>query len=154
MYRECMSRFAGAVNIVTTNGVAGMRGVTVSAATSISDSPPTILVCLNQDREENNWFEKNGVFALNTLCEEHEDLARIFAGVGHLKMKERFEHGSWESIETGAPILKGARMALDCKIVDVQKVATHYILIGEVVGYGLDNLNPALLYLDRSYKAV
>lgn len=154
IYRDCMSRFAGTVNIITTDGEAGKRGVTVSAATSVSDNPPSILFCLNQDRVENSWFEKNGVFAMNTLCKSHEKLARAFAGEGHLDMPSRFNLGDWETIETGAPVLKGARMSLDCKIVDVQKIATHFVIIGEVLGYNLDALDSALVYLDRSYKEV
>lgn len=149
-----MSRFAGTVNIVTTDGIAGKRGVTVSAATSVSDDPPSVLVCLNQNRLENTWFEKNGVFALNTLCGSHEKLATVFAGEGHLDMDARFKTANWETIETGSPILKGARMSLDCKIVDVKKVATHLIIIGEVVGYNLDSLESALIYVDRAYKTI
>jgi len=154
IYRDCMSRFAGTVNIVTTDGEAGKRGVTVSAATSVSDDPPSVLICLNQDRVENSWFEENGVFAINTLCKDHEKLARAFAGEGHLEMPDRFELADWETIITGAPVLKGSRMSLDCKIVDVQRVATHFVIIGEVIGYNLDSLDPALVYLDRSYKSV
>lgn len=149
-----MSRFVGTVNIVTTDGEAGKRGVTASAVTSVSDDPATVLICLNQNRIENNWFENNGVIAVNTLCESHEKLARVFAGEGHLEMASRFDYGVWETIETGSPILKGARMSLDCKIVDVQKIATHFVIVGEVVGYNLDSLDPALIYLDRAYKVV
>jgi cob(II)yrinic acid a,c-diamide reductase len=50
LYREAMSRFAGAVHVVTTDGPYGRRGVTVIAACSVSDDPPTIL-CLPQSRE-------------------------------------------------------------------------------------------------------
>lgn len=149
-----MSRFAGTVNIVTTDGEAGKRGVTVSAATSVSDSPPSVLICLNQDRVENKWFEQNGVFAINTLCHSQENLARTFAGEGHLEMPNRFALGEWETLITGAPILKDARMSLDCKIVDVQKVATHFVIVGQVKDYNMDNLDPALVYIDRAYKAV
>lgn len=154
IYRECMSRFAGTVNIVTTDGAAGRRGVTVSAATSVSDKPPSVLFCLNQNRIENNWFEKNGVFAINTLCKSHELLGRAFAGEGRLDMESRFKLGEWETLSTGAPVLTGARMSLDCKILDVQKIATHFVIIGEVVGYNLDSLDPALIYVDRAYKTI
>ncbi|TGV53477.1 flavin reductase, partial [Mesorhizobium sp. M2D.F.Ca.ET.160.01.1.1] len=45
-YRDAMSHFAGHVHVVTTDGPAGKRGATVIAACSVSDTPPTILVCL------------------------------------------------------------------------------------------------------------
>lgn len=153
-YREAMSRMASAVNIVTTDGPAGMRGVTVAAVVSVSDNPPTVFVCLNRNREENRWFEKNGRFALNTLCASHVDLARAFSGEGALAMEERFARGEWTTLVTGAPVLVGARMALDCVITDVQAVHTHFVVAGEAVAKGELRNDPPLVYFDRSYHLV
>jgi flavin reductase (DIM6/NTAB) family NADH-FMN oxidoreductase RutF len=153
-YREAMSRLAGAVNVVTTDGPAGRRGVTVTAAVSVSDNPPTLFVCLNRNRAENRWFEENGCFALNTLCFGQEPLARAFAGEGHLPMADRFALGVWAPLVTGAPLLKGARASLDCIIKDVQSVHTHYVITGEVVGRGELQHGDALVYLDRNYHSV
>lgn len=153
-YREAMSRMAGAVSIVTTDGPAGIRGVTVSAVVSVSDSPPTLFVCLNRNREENRFFERNGCFALNTLSQAHLPLARAFAGEGHLPMDERFALGDWKSMETGAPVLSGARMALDCVVTDVQAVHTHFVIAGEAVAKGQLHNEPALIYLDRDYRSI
>ncbi|MCB1438189.1 MAG: flavin reductase [Nitratireductor sp.] len=152
-----MARLAGAVSIVTTDGPAGRRGVTVSAATSVSDTPPTLLFCLNRNREENRWFGENGCFSFNTLAYEHIDLARAFAGVGHLDMEQRFALGEWQQLATGAPVLRGARMSLDCKVTDVQPVATHYVIFGEVLSGTVwsedgDEASDALVYLDRHYR--
>lgn len=47
-YIDAMSRVANSVNVVTTNGVGGQIGVTVSAATSVSAEPPTLLVCIHE----------------------------------------------------------------------------------------------------------
>ena len=47
-FREAMSRFAGAVHVVTTDGAHGRRGVTVSAACSVSDNPATLLVSVGR----------------------------------------------------------------------------------------------------------
>ena len=154
IYRDAMARFAGAVNIVTTAGHSGRRGVTVSAAVSVSDNPPTILVCLNRNRAENAFFAENGVMALNTLCEGHVSLARAFAGEGHLPMEARFAMGEWNELSTGSPILKGARMALDCVVRDVQPVATHWVVMAEVVAVAPFHDDAALVYLDRAYRSL
>lgn len=153
-YREAMSRFAGAVSIATTDGPAGKRGVTVSAAVSVSDNPPTLLVCLNRNREENRLFEQNGTLALNTLCADQVELARAFAGIGHLSMDERFALGEWANGSTGAPLLNGARMALDCMVTDVQAVHTHWVIMAQVVGCGNFREAPTLVYLDRAYRSL
>jgi cob(II)yrinic acid a,c-diamide reductase len=153
-YRDAMSHFAGAVHVVTTDGAAGRRGVTVLAVASVSDDPPTLMVCLNRNRDENTWFEKNGCFALNTLQADHALLARAFAGEGALAMDARFERGDWKALATGAPVLTDARMALDCRVIDVQAVHTHYIIFGQVVAVGPLNTGAALLYLDRHYRSL
>src|SRR5690606_26088148 len=80
LYREVMSRFAGAVHVVTTDGPHGRRGATVIAACSVSDDPPTVLVCLNRQKPENDCFAQDGVFALNTLSLEQRPLADAFSG--------------------------------------------------------------------------
>ncbi|MCB1464873.1 MAG: flavin reductase [Nitratireductor sp.] len=154
VYRDAMSRFAGAVNVVTTEGPAGRRGVTVSAAVSISDDPPTVLICLNHNRAENRMFAENGCFAVNVLSGSDVELARAFAGEGRLEMEERFAHGEWHTLETGSPVLAGARASLDCVVVDVQSVHTHDIIFGRVIAVGEENDGEALVYLDRQYRSV
>lgn len=153
-YRQAMSHFAGAVHVVTTDGPAGRRGVTVTAACSVSDNPATLLVCLNHGNPHNAMFDANGVFCLNTLALEHEHLSVAFSGKGHLPQEERFSLAGWESLETGAPVLQGAAAAFDCKIVGSQDVATHRVLFGEVVGLRPGGgLNP-LIYHSRGYHSL
>jgi flavin reductase (DIM6/NTAB) family NADH-FMN oxidoreductase RutF len=139
--------------VVSTDGPAGRRGVTVSAVVSVSDNPPTMLVCLNRNREENRYFEDNGCFAISTLCGDQVELARAFAGEGHLPMEARFALGSWNSLVTGAPMLERARMSLDV-VTDVQSVHTHYVIFGEIVAAGPVRSDPALVYLDRHYRSI
>lgn len=153
-YREAMSHFAGAVHVVTTDGRAGRRGVTVSAAISASDDPPTVIACLNRNRAENRWFEANECFAVNTLCKRQVELARAFAGEGHLSMDARFEMGEWTTLNTKAPILSGSRMAIDCVVRDIQTVYTHFVIFGNVVACGELRREPALVYLDRGYRSL
>lgn len=153
-YRDAMSRFAGAVTIVTTDGPAGLRGVTVSAAVSISDNPPTVAICLNRNRDENRWFADNGCFAINILVETQIELARAFAGEGHLDMAARFALGTWKTLATGAPVLAGARTALDCSVRDVNLVHTHYVVMGEVMDVATSEPGHALAYLDRDYRTI
>ncbi len=153
-YRDAMARFAGAVHILTTDGAAGRRGVTVIAACSVSDSPPTILACLNRENLNNDSFVANGRFALNTLSAEQEPLAVAFSGLTGLPTEKRFALGHWESIETGAPALKEAIAVFDCELIDTKDLHTHRVLFGKVTGLRIgDNLRP-LLYHDRAYHVL
>ena len=57
-YRDAMARFAGAVHVLTTDGPAGRRGTTVIAACSVSDNPPTVLVCVNRENRSNDLYRR------------------------------------------------------------------------------------------------
>lgn len=151
LYRDAMSRFAGAVHVVTTDGPAGKRGVTIIAGCSVSDNPPTILVCLSKVKPDNDVFAQNGVFALNTLGAEHRAIADAFSGLTGLSQKDRFALGQWEVGLTGAPVLEGALASFDCRIVESKEVATHRILFGEVTGIRIGDTVAPLIYQDRRY---
>ena len=47
-YRDAMACLGAAVNIVTTDGRAGRAGFTASAVCSVTDDPPTLLVCMSR----------------------------------------------------------------------------------------------------------
>lgn len=153
-YRDAMAHFAGAVHIVTTDGAAGKRGVTAIAACSVSDQPPTILVCLNRLNPHNEPFLENGVFALNTLSAGQRELSDVFSGMTGVPNEQRFDHGEWETLSTGSPVLKGSLAVLDCELVEAKDMATHRIYFGRVTGIRIgDKLQP-LLYHDRKYRVL
>jgi Conserved protein/domain typically associated with flavoprotein oxygenases, DIM6/NTAB family len=153
-YRNAMARFAGAVHVVTTDGQAGRRGVTVIAACSVSDNPPIVLVCLNRENVNNDVFRDNGVFALNTLAAEHEAVSNAFSGLTGLPPEERFALAEWDVLTTGAPTLVGALAVFDCQVIDTKELGTHRIYFGKVTGLRIgDKLRP-LLYHDRGYRVL
>lgn len=154
LYRDAMAQFAGAVHVITTDGKAGRRGVTIIAACSVSDSPPTILACLNRENPQNDAFLENGVFALNTLGAQHEQLSNTFAGFDGKSQDERFAQAEWDVLSSGAPTLKNALAVFDCRLVESRDMATHRIYFGEVTGLRIgDNVKP-LLYHNRGYKVL
>ena len=133
LYRDAMSRYAGHVQIVTTAHEGEKRGVTITAACSVSDSPAMVLACVNASNPKNAIFEKSG---------------------RSLTVDERFALGNWRELVTGAPVLKDALAAFDCRLVELKVMATHMILIGEVMGVSFGENKPALLYMDRGYRAL
>ena len=155
LYRDAMSRYAGHVQIVTTVHEGEKRGVTITAACSVSDNPPMVLACVNASNPKNAIFEKSGRFALNTLSAEQIDLANAFSGRDPaMTSQERFAMGNWQELVTGAPVLKDAPAAFDCRLVEFKVMATHMVLIGEVLGISFGERKPALLYMDRGYRAL
>lgn len=152
-YRDAMARFAGAVHVVTTDGPAGKRGATIIATCSVSDSPPTVLACLNRENARNDVFVQNGIFALNTLAREQQALAEGFSGITGLPPEERFSLAEWDVIATGAPTLIGGLAVFDCEIIDTKDHATHRILFGQVRGIRIGTETHPLIYFNRTYHA-
>jgi cob(II)yrinic acid a,c-diamide reductase len=153
-YRDAMANFAGHVHVVTTDGPGGRRGTTVIAACSVSDDPPTVLVCLMRTNPANDVFVENGVFALNTLGHGHEKLANAFSGLGRLSQEERFATAQWDTISTGSPTLVDALSVFDCRIVEAKDMATHRVLFGKVTGLRVGNKVRPLIYHDRNYHGL
>lgn len=153
-YREAMSRIAGAVHVVASDGPAGAGGATMTAVVSVTDAPPTVLVCLNRNGRFNAIVRGNGVFSVNTLVAGDEAVANVFAGVGGVEHADRFAHGSWTRGEVGVPVLEGARAVLECRVGEISDVGSHTVIFGRVEAVRVGEHRPALLYVDRSYRAL
>lgn len=127
LFREAMSRVGAPVTVVTTDGPAGRHGLTVSAITSVSDAPPTVLVCLNRNNRSHEAFRRNGVVGISILGRGHDDVAGVFAS-SRRDPDEKFRSGSWHIGETGAPLLSDAAVTLDCVVEEIRPSGTHDVL--------------------------
>lgn len=47
-FRNAMAQLGTAVHVVTTDGAGGRAGFTASAVCSVTDTPPSVLVCINK----------------------------------------------------------------------------------------------------------
>src|SRR5207244_7787711 len=76
-FREAMSRLGAAVHVITTAGPGGKTGATATAVCSVSDAPPTLLMCLNRKSQTNPVVVENGVFCVNALGDSGAEIADI-----------------------------------------------------------------------------
>jgi flavin reductase len=154
VFREAMSRIAASVNIVTTDGPAGLAGITATAVASITLEPPMMLFCINKSSPSAERMIENGVFCINTLGSAHEMLADIFAGRMGNRLGERFTHGEWTKLVTGSPVLRGAAAAFDCRLAEAKEVMTHLIMIGAVEALDFTPGGKSLIYAHRKYGTI
>src|SRR5207237_7538914 len=101
-FREAMSRLGAAVHVITTAGPGGKTGATATAVCSVSDAPPTLLMCLNRRSQTNPIVVETGGFCVNTLGDGGSDLADIFAGRTGVSGSDRFATGEWTTLSTGS----------------------------------------------------
>ncbi len=154
-FREAMARMGAAVNIITTDGPAGgRRGFTASAVCSVTDAPPTLLVCLNRNSDSNAALKLNGVICVNTLTAAQQDLSPLFAGQTDADVDGRFAAAEWHTLVTGAPALHEACVSFDCRITQVTEVGTHSVFFCEVEAVAFGSTHEALIYFGRAYHPI
>ena len=151
-YRNAMARLGAAVNIITTDGPGGRAGFTASAVCSVTDTPPTLLVCLNRSASVYPAFQANGVLCVNALAAGHQGLSNLFGG--KTPMDERFAAARWTCGATGAPMLAEAAVSFDCRVSSRTSVGTHDVLFCEVLAIAVGDAAHGLVYFDRRYHEI
>ncbi len=152
-FRSAMSRLGAAVNLVTTDGPAGRRGLTVSAVCSVTDDPPMLLACINRASGSHRIFEANGCLCVNVLGAQHDALSLRFAN-RDVDAQARFSTGQWTRGGTGAPVLADALAVFDCRIESVQVVGTHSVFFCRVLDARRGADAPGLVWFERGFRRV
>ncbi|MBB2200599.1 flavin reductase [Gluconacetobacter tumulisoli] len=151
LFRDAMSRLGAPVTLVTTDGPAGRHGLTASAVTSVSDAPPTVLVCLNRTNRSHEAFLGNGVLGISLLAGGHQDVATSFAS-SRRSSQEKFATGTWRTDITGAPLFDDALATLDCTIAAIHAAGSHDVVFCTVAAIRIHQAGgPGLAWFDRRF---
>ncbi|VEB46879.1 4-hydroxyphenylacetate 3-monooxygenase coupling protein [Salmonella enterica subsp. enterica serovar Havana] len=153
-FRDAMASLAAAVNIVTTAGHAGRCGITATAVCSVTDTPPSVMVCINANSAMNPVFQGNGRLCINVLNHEQELMARHFAGMTGMAMEERFHQPCWQNGPLGQPVLNGALAGLEGEISEVQTIGTHLVYLVAIKNIILSQDGHGLIYFKRRFHPV
>lgn len=148
-FKVAMRTWASGVTILTSVSDGQVHGMTVSAFSSVSASPPLVLVCANQASFTHEVIESSGIFAVNLLSEEQDAVSTRFA-LGDAA--HRFEGIPWTAGSTGAPLLDGALCNLECRVRNSYHEGTHTIYIGEVLDVRRGEGTTPLIYFDGAYR--
>ena len=149
-FRAALALLTGAVTLITTDGPSGRAGFTASAVCSVTDDPPTILVCMRSAAASNPVFRQNAVLCVNVLSAAQQNLSASFANP-KLTQEERFALANWAHLNLGAPALEDALINLDCKVVDTHVIGTHDVCICSVQGIRTQAEGDGLVYFGRAY---
>lgn len=150
-YRELMSTFPSGVAVVTAIDSSGTpRGATCSSLSSVTVSPPTLLVCLHEASGTLAATRESGVFAVNLLHARGEETAVVFSSA----VADRFDRVPWQRLEESGPphLSRDAFAVATCRVVDQVVVGDHAVVLGEVSDIRLSRDVP-LLYGLRRFSA-
>ncbi|TGV53133.1 flavin reductase, partial [Mesorhizobium sp. M2D.F.Ca.ET.160.01.1.1] len=96
--------------------------------TSVSLEPPLVLVCIAKKALGHEAFSTSRGFAINILSEGQKTESGIFAS----KTADKFAAVSWQSGQTGNPLIDGSVAVFDCDMDRLVDAGDHSILIGRV----------------------
>ena len=138
------------VNVVTTNGLAGEFGLTVSSMCPVSADPALLLVCINCNSPLGDALLINRQFCISVLSTQQHHIAKACSG--HTGFTDAYDFGAveWERSPANVARLIGAIATFDCVLEDTHVAGTHRIFIGHVTTASANTGTP-LLYTDRSY---
>lgn len=152
LFRDAMASCAAGVHVITTDGAAGRFGITMTAVSSVTDEPPTLMLCVNRSAQIYPILQANGLLCVNVLSVQQVDVAEHFAGLTKLTPQERFEQHIWHRGKTGQLQIDGALAHLHGKIVAHHEVGTHgvfYAEIDEILVH--EHIEDALIYFRRQF---
>jgi flavin reductase len=151
-FLDAMSGIISTVAIVTTDGVAGAAGATISAMTSVSadGDAPTMLICLHNQTSAAAAILENGCFCINVLTDDQSQIADVFAGRNDPPEGSKFNVAEFVTTSSGCAKLETSRASFDCTLKSSERVGTHYVIIGKVLAV-TSGSGGALLYGNRRY---
>src|SRR6185312_11675761 len=98
-FRNALGSFLTGVTVVTTLDEAGVpRGFTANSFTSVSLSPPLILVCIAKTASSSATFCAVKKFAVNVLSEGQIEVSSLFSS----KQPDRFGKVEWHRGKHGS----------------------------------------------------
>jgi flavin reductase ActVB len=147
-FREALASFPSGVTVATTRDAAGRPvGFTATAFTSVSDSPPKILVCLACTADCYDAFLSGPAFVVNMLAADQPDVALRFATKGI----DKFEGADLVAGPHGLPVIAGATAVLECRASERVVSGDHVILVGDVLSSHVRDGEP-LVYFRRAFR--
>lgn len=144
-FKSVMRRFAASVNVITSIDGPTMNGMTATAVCSVSADPPSLLVIVNRTNRSHPVISRSGVFAVNVLSSDQEDLAGHFAA----KAPDPFANIDYRVGTTGCPLICDADATLECEVVQETDYGTHTIFIGRIVTCDVASKAPLLYHEGR-----
>ena len=149
--RDAFGCFTTGVTVVTTMGPDGKPvGFTANSFASVSLDPPLALVCVDLAANSLPALEAAGVFVVNVLHAEQQQIARRFTTKGG----DRFRGLAVEAWRTGAPVIAGCMANFECETHHAFDAGDHRVFVGRIVKVRMDPDHQPLVFLRGGYCGV
>lgn len=149
--RHAMRAWASGVTIVTASHAGEQHGMTVNSFTSVALEPPLIIISLQAGSRTQVLISQANAFAVTILADDQQDISDRFAGRVP-DAEDRLAGLETETLDTGAPFVKGGLAYLDCRVMQIIPVGSSTLFLAEVMAARGNGEGQPLVYHDRSYK--
>ena len=150
--RQVLRRFATGVTVLCA-GRDTPCGMTANSFTSVSLSPPLVLVCVNQSAAIHQTVLDSGAFAVSFLSGSQEYVARYFADHSRPRGRQEFDVVGWSpGPRTGAPVIEGTLAWIECALTAVYEGGDHSIFLGSVLTSDHGTGQDALVFLGGGFR--
>jgi 3-hydroxy-9,10-secoandrosta-1,3,5(10)-triene-9,17-dione monooxygenase reductase component len=146
-FRQVLGHFPTGVVVITAAPPSGPVGMSVGSFTSVSLEPP--LVGFLPGKASASWpaIEEAGVFGVNILGSDQEELCRVFAS----KADDKFTGVGWKAGVHGAPLLDGVLAHIECGIESVAEAGDHWWVVGRVLEMVMGHEGLPLVFFRGGY---
>ncbi|MFC6333177.1 flavin reductase family protein [Paenibacillus septentrionalis] len=153
VWRQTMGKFATGVTVITTLDADGNPlGMTANAFTSLSLTPPMVLICVDNSSTTLAQLIGSRKFCVNILSSDQEAISRQFAKKGG---PEKFEGVSYSSGLLGLPVLEGCLTSVECELSERYEGGDHMILLGSALHiYQAPYPAEPLIFYEGKYRSL
>ncbi len=150
LFRQACGAFATGITVAAVLAADGSpQGLTANSFTSVSLSPPLVLICVDKKASVHEHFLSAAAYTVHVLGEEQRHLSERFAA----PLNNRFAGLDWSLTESGAPLIAGCLATLECRMQKVIDGGDHTIFLGAVVQTACREGRP-LLYFNSGYRTL
>ncbi|HET7627623.1 MAG TPA: flavin reductase family protein [Bacillales bacterium] len=142
-FRNAMGKFATGVTVITTAVDGEIHGMTANAFMSVSINPKLISISIDEKAKMLEMIHRSGMFTVNILSAEQEDVSKHFAGQLQEKPTFRFER------LRELPVIENALANILCEVDSSYKAGDHTIFIGKVLDLTIREGHPLTFYEGR-----
>jgi flavin reductase (DIM6/NTAB) family NADH-FMN oxidoreductase RutF len=152
-FRLVMRRLAGGVSIITAGRGDDISGMTVTSLTSLSATPPRLLVSINQQASSFGLIQRHRLFGVSILGSDQHHIAGRFSN-GRLKGSQRFEGTEWSFGSFGVPLLGHSLATIECQVEEIIERHSHGIVVGSLLSFELAPRLSGLVYWNGQYVEI
>lgn len=145
-FRRSVSRFATGIVVLTCEDHDGrVHGATVNSFTSVSLSPPTVLVSLKPGRAH-RLISLSGRYGACILDESQQAFSTHFSGRPEAALVPDF------ITRDRLPTLRNCLAWFECAVIERIQVHDHTLFIAEVTACGNEDGQPLMFYDSRYHR--